>query len=104
MVNSLDYIFVFEAIGAVLALAAVSYSLLIMSGVKYGVPVWIYLAITSFCMFFTMLLGMVGLIFPVKPDVQRFQQYIFLLVGAFSFAISGIKLHEILAYSRGEVS
>jgi hypothetical protein len=103
MVNGMDYIFVFEAVGAVLALAAILYSISIMSGLKYGVPVWVYLAITSFCMFFTMLLGMVGLILPIKTDIQRFQQYIFLLVGAFSFALSGIKLHEILAYSRGEV-
>jgi len=52
-------------------------------------------------MFFAMLLGVVGAVFPVDQAVQRLEQYIFLLAGAVAFALSGTKLYEIFAYKEG---
>ena len=96
----MDWVTVFEAIGAVFALVAIGFSISIMTRVKRGASVWIYLGITSFCMFFAMLLAVVGLIFPVNATVQRLEQYIFLLAGALAFAFGGIKLHEMMVYKE----
>jgi hypothetical protein len=51
-------------------------------------------------MFFSMLLGVFGLVFPVDQTIQRIQQYMFLLAGAVAFALAGIKLHEIFEYKE----
>ncbi|MBS7650928.1 MAG: hypothetical protein QXN62_07720 [Candidatus Bathyarchaeia archaeon] len=96
----IDWSTVFELAGAALALIAIGYSLYIMAKVRRGAPVWIYLGITSFCMFFAMLLGLVDMIFPVDPTVQRIEQYMLILAGAVAFALSGIKLHEIMTYKE----
>ncbi|MGQ9543892.1 MAG: hypothetical protein ACUVTM_07435 [Candidatus Bathyarchaeia archaeon] len=96
----LDWWTIFELIGAILALISIGFSMYIMAKVKRGAPVWIYLGITSFCMFFAMLLGLVDEIFPVDKTIQRVEQYIFLLAGAVAFALSGIKLHELMTYKE----
>jgi hypothetical protein len=51
-------------------------------------------------MFFAMLLGITGLMFPVNQEIQRLEQYIFLMAGALSFAISGIELHRMFEYKE----
>jgi len=94
----MDWAVLFEAVGAILALASVAYSLRIMAKIMRGSSVWIFLGITSFCMFFAMLLGVIQLIIPVNPSVQRLEQYIFLLGGALAFAIGGVKLHEMYVF------
>jgi hypothetical protein len=96
----MDWSTVFELVGAVLALISVGFSLYIMAKVRRGAPVWIYLGITSFCMFFAMLLGLVDMVFPVDPTIQRTEQYMLLLAGAVAFALSGIKLHELMEYKE----
>lgn len=90
----MNWFIVFESIGLVFALAAVIFSIYIMASIKRGASIWIYLGITSFSMFFAMLLGVLGFLFPVRHEIQRLEQYIFLLAGAFSFALAGIRLHE----------
>ena len=87
-----------EATGLFFAFASIVYSIHIMAKIMRGAPVWIFLGITSFCMFFAMLLGVLGSAFPVNYSIQRLQQYIFLLVGALTFAFGGIKLHEMYVY------
>jgi len=96
----MNWIFISEAFGAVFALAATVLSLYIMASVKRGASVWVYIGITSLCMFFAMLLGITGLMFPVDQEIQRLEQYIFLMAGALSFAISGIELHKMFEYKE----
>jgi hypothetical protein len=94
----MDWVLVCETVGATFAFAAIVFSVYVMARVRRGASVWIYLGITSFCMFFAMLLGVVGLAFPVNLATQRLEQYIFLLAGALSFALAGVKLHEMFVY------
>jgi hypothetical protein len=47
-----------------------------------------------------MLLGVVDLLIPVDPVIQRLEQYIFLLAAAMAYALSGIKLFEIFVYKE----
>lgn len=97
----MEWFEILEAIGAILALLSIVFSSYIMARIKRGASVWIYLSITSFCMFFAALLGIFGAVFPVDQAIQRLQQYMFLLAGAIAFALSGIKLHEMFAYKEG---
>jgi hypothetical protein len=90
-----------EATGAILALLSIVFSSYIMVRIRRGASVWIYLSITSFCIFFGMLLGALGAILPVDHAVQRLQQYIFLLAGAMAFALSGIELHKTFTCKEG---
>jgi hypothetical protein len=96
----MDWVVISEVFGAVFALASITLSLWIMARVKRGASAWIYLGITSFCLFFAMILGIAGTLFPVNQEIQRLEQYIFLLAGALSFAISGIKLQETFTYKE----
>ena len=96
----MSWVIVCEAIGAVFSFAAIVFSVYIITRTKRGASVWTYLGITSFCMFFSMLLGVFGLVFPVDQTIQRMQQYIFLLAGAVAFALAGIRLHEIFEYKE----
>jgi len=96
----MSWVIVCEAIGAVFSFAAIVFSVYIITKTKRGASVWAYLGITSFCMFFAMLLGVFSLIFPVDQTIQRMQQYIFLLAGAVAFTLAGIRLHEIFEYKE----
>ncbi|MBS7622786.1 hypothetical protein KEJ39_03820 [Candidatus Bathyarchaeota archaeon] len=93
-VDQMDWFNLLEATGAIFALLSIALSSYIMVRVRRGASVWIYLSITSFCMFFGMLLGVLGAFLLVDQAVQRLQQYIFLLAGALAFALSGIELHK----------
>jgi len=95
--NMMDWIFISEVLGAFFALTSIIISFWIVATAKHRTSAWIYLSITSFCMFFAMLLGIIGNLFPVNQEIQRLEQYLFLLVGALSFAISGVKLQETVA-------
>ncbi len=97
----MDWFSLLEAIGAVLALLSIVFSSYIMVRIRRGASVWIYLSITSFCMFFGMLLGAVGAVLAVDQAVQRLQQYIFLLAGALAFALSGIELQKTFTSKEG---
>jgi len=94
----MDWVVLCEAIGAIFALASIAYSLHIMAKIMRGSSVWIFFGITSFCMFFAMLLGVIQLAIPTNPSVQRLEQYIFLLGAALAFAIGGVKLHEMYVF------
>jgi hypothetical protein len=96
----MDLTVAFEIIGVIFALAAIGFSVYIMGRYKRGAAVWIYIGITSFCMLFSMLLGVVDLLIPVDPVIQRLEQYIFLLAAAMAYALSGIKLYEIFVYKE----
>lgn len=97
----MDWVVLCESIGAIFAFVSIIYSVFIMTKIKRGASTWIFLGITSFSMFFSMLLGVVGVAFPVDPSVQRLEQYMFLLAGALAFALGGIKLHEMFVYKEG---
>ncbi|MEM2942386.1 MAG: hypothetical protein QXT81_03075 [Candidatus Bathyarchaeia archaeon] len=97
----MDWFNLLEAIGAILALISIIFSSHIMVRMRRGTPVWIYLNITSFCMFFGMMLGAVGAVLPVDQAVQRLQQYIFLLAGALAFTLSGMELHRTFTCKEG---
>jgi hypothetical protein len=96
----MDLTVVFEILGLIFAFASIGFSIYIMGRYKRGAAVWIYLGITSFCMLFAMLLGVVDLLIPVDPVMQRLEQYIFLLAAAIAYALSGIKLYEIFVYKE----
>lgn len=91
----MDLTVAFEILGVIFALIAIGFSIYIMGRYKRGATVWIYLGITSFFMLFAMLLGVVDLLIPVDPVMQRLQQYIFLLAAGLTYALSGVKLYEI---------
>jgi len=97
----LDWFTLSQALGAVFALVSIAYSVRIMTLLKRGATVWIYFGVTSSCMFIAMLLGTVSIVHTVDSSIQRLEQYMFLLVGAIAFAISGVKLYDLLAYKFG---
>ncbi|MEM2943002.1 MAG: hypothetical protein QXT81_06230 [Candidatus Bathyarchaeia archaeon] len=97
----MNWVVMCESLGAVFAFASILYSVFIMTKIRRGASTWIFLGITSFSMFFSMLLGVVGAVFPVDPSIQRLEQYIFMLAGAFAFALGGVTLHGMFVYKEG---
>lgn len=101
-VKVVDWLHICEILGIIFALVAIVYSVYIMATVRRGASVWIYLGITSFCMFFAMLLGVIDLAFTVNRTLQRLEQFVFFLVSAIAFAMSGIKLYDMFVYKSSE--
>jgi hypothetical protein len=101
-VKAVDWLTICEIFGAVFAFVAIVYSVYVMTTIRRGASVWIYLGITSLCMFFSMLLGLIDLAFTVNPTLQRLGQYIFFLVGAVAFAMSGANLYDMFVYKTNE--
>jgi len=97
-----DWLAICEVLGFIFGLVAIAYSVYIMATIRRGASVWIYLGITSFCMFFAMLLGIIDLVFTVNPTLQRLEQYVFFFVGATAFAMSGAKLYDMFVYKSSE--
>jgi len=101
-VKAVDWLHICEIVGLIFALVAIAYSVYIMATIRRGASVWIYLGITSFCMFFAMLLGVIDLALTVNQTLQRLEQFIFFLVSAIAFAISGAKLYDMFVYKSSE--
>lgn len=100
--KAMDWLHICEIFGLIFALVAIAYSVYIMATVRRGASVWIYLGITSFCMFFAMLLGIMDLAFTVNPTLQRLEQFVFFLMSAIAFAMSGVKLYDMFVYKSSE--